>query len=243
MPVFPLETTNGSALPAESARATGASSIDGAAVLPYPRELERWVDWQGTRVLLRPIRPDDAEAHLRFVRALAPDDVRYRMFMAMRELPPDKLARLTRIDYDREMAFIATRPVSSMPRDKDTPGDGKPAPRGPRTGPLTVPEADGNLLWETLGVARVVRDATRNEAEFAIIVRSDLKGHGLGNILMQHLIAYCRTRGIGAIVGESLSDNAALRRLVRRLGFTIDAYGDAGTRGLRLALSGGGGTG
>ena len=112
-----------------------------------------------------------------------------------------------------------------------------------RTGPLTVPEADGNLLWETLGVARVVRDATRNEAEFAIIVRSDLKGHGLGNILMQHLIAYCRTRGIGAIVGESLSDNAALRRLVRRLGFTIDAYGEAGTRGLRLALSGGGGTG
>jgi acetyltransferase len=79
------------------------------AILPYPAELEEWIDWQNTRVLLRPIRPEDATQHLAFFDALSEDDVRGRMFIPQRELPRSQLARLTQIDYDREMAFIATR--------------------------------------------------------------------------------------------------------------------------------------
>jgi acetyltransferase len=59
--------------------------------------------------VLRPIRPEDSAAHVAFFNALTPEDVRLRMFGRMRELGPSQLARFTQIDYDREMAFIATR--------------------------------------------------------------------------------------------------------------------------------------
>ncbi len=179
--------------------------MDRLAIRPYPQALEEWLPWQGAQILLRPIRPEDSAAHLRFVQQLAPDDVRFRMFIGMRSLPAAQLARFTQIDYDREMAFIATRSGA----------DGQP---------------------ETLGVARVVTDPDNREAEFAIIVRSDLKFKGLGKLLMQKLIAYCRGRGTHAIVGEALSDNTALRRLVTGLGFTVLPYAEAGTRALHMAL-------
>ncbi|HCN87795.1 MAG TPA: GNAT family N-acetyltransferase, partial [Oxalobacteraceae bacterium] len=94
------------------ARVLVTSALDGIerlAIRPYPEELEQTVTWQGQTVLLRPIKPEDAPQHLAFFNALDPEDVRYRIFTRMRELQPDQLARVTQIDYDREMAFIATR--------------------------------------------------------------------------------------------------------------------------------------
>ena len=179
--------------------------MDRLAIRPYPQALEEWLPWQGEKILLRPIRPEDSAAHLRFVQRLEPEDVRFRMFIGMRSLPAAQLARFTQIDYDREMAFIATR----------TGADGQP---------------------ETLGVARVVGDPDNIEAEFAIVVRSDLKCRGLGRLLMQKLIAYCRARGTHVIVGETLSENTALRRLVSSLGFTVMPHADGGTRALRMVL-------
>ena len=173
----------------ELAGQTG-SPLDRLAIRPYPAELEEQIDWNGEPVRLRPIRPEDAPAHLEFFAALTPDDVRYRMFVRVRELQPSQLARFTQIDYDREMAFIATRPL---------PGGGE----------------------QTLGVARVVADPDNIQAEFAVTVRSDLKGHGLGRVLMEKLIAYCRKRGTREIVGEALPQNTRIIHLVRRLGFTV----------------------
>jgi acetyltransferase len=86
-----------------------ADPYDRLAIRPYPRELEQTVIWQGQQLVVRPIRPEDGEAHLVFFDALDPEDVRMRMFASMRRLPPSQLARFTQIDYDREMAFIATR--------------------------------------------------------------------------------------------------------------------------------------
>jgi len=60
---------------------------------------------------------------------------------------------------------------------------------------------------KTLGVVRVVADPDNAKAEFAVIVRSDLKSHGLGRILMTKLIAYCRERGTREIVGDTLAQN------------------------------------
>lgn len=182
-----------------------ASTLDRLAIRPYPRELEQTMDWNGEALLLRPIRPEDGPAHLAFFAALTPDDVRYRMFVRMRELGPSQLARFTQIDYDREMAFIATR----------TRADGAP---------------------ETLGVARVVADPDNLQAEFAVTVRSDLKGHGLGLRLMEKLIAYCRARGTCEIVGEALPQNMRLLRLARKLGFDITPAPEEGTVRLRLPL-------
>ncbi|OON63380.1 GNAT family N-acetyltransferase [Massilia sp. KIM] len=180
------------------------STLDRLAIRPYPRELEETIDWNGGKLLLRPIRPEDGPAHLAFFDALTPDDIRYRMFVRIRELQPSQLARFTQIDYDREMAFIATRPN----------GEGVP---------------------ETLAVGRVVADPDNVSAEFAVTVRSDLKGMGLGRIMMEKLIAYCRLRGTREIVGEALPQNARIVAMVRKLGFEV-SIGEEGIRHMRLAL-------
>ena len=63
-----------------------AAGLDRFAIRPYPEELEEWISWQGRKVLLRPIKPEDGAQHIEFFNALDPDDVRYRVFMHMREL-------------------------------------------------------------------------------------------------------------------------------------------------------------
>ena len=198
---------HGDVLEVHGARATlgprRAESI--MAIRPYPQELEQEIMWQGAPLLLRPIRPEDAPAHVRFFSMLAADDVRLRFFSAMKELPPTQLARLTQIDYDRAMAFIATRH-----------------------------DADG--MPETLGVVRAVADPDNQQAEFAIIVRSDLKGKGLGNILFQKLLDYFRSRGTRELTGEALSENIGMQQLMRRFGGTVTPAQEAGMVDLRLAL-------
>jgi len=192
------------------------STLDRLAIRPYPAELEETVAWQGGPLLLRPIRPEDGAAHVDFFNALTPDDVRYRMFVRVRELQPAQLARFTQIDYDREMAFIATRPG---------PAGGDGAGNGAGSGA------------ETLAVGRVVADPDNVSAEFAVTVRSDLKGKGLGILLMHKLIAYCRARGTGEIVGEALPQNAPVLGLVRKLGFTVGPLDEEeGVRKFWLAL-------
>ncbi len=178
---------------------------DRLAIRPYPQELEQTVDWMGEALLLRPIRPEDSEEHLRFFHSLDPVDVRMRMFVQVRELQASQLARLTQIDYDREMAFIAVRR-----RD------------------------DGSD--ETLGVVRGVADPDNEKAEFAIIIRSDLKGLGLGHILMTKLIDYFRQRGTRSIVGEALAENRAMTDLTRELGFRVRSNVGEGTVELTLDL-------
>ena len=175
------------------------------AIRPYPQELEQTVDWRGGRILLRPIRPEDGPQHQKFFSALDPDDIRLRFFSAMRELPPAQLARLTQIDYDRAMAFIATRPGP----------DGQP---------------------ETLGVVRAVADADNQSAEFAIIVRSDLKGQGLGYVLFQKLVDYFRGHGTAEIVGDALAENLGVQKLVRHFGGVVLPHPEAGMVRLQLPL-------
>ena len=157
----------------------------------------------GKSILLRPIRPDDGEMHQRFFKALDPTDVHSRMFVQMRELQPALLARMTHIDYDREMAFIAV--------SKDT--DGKD---------------------ETLGVVRAIADPDNENAEFAIVVRSDLKGKGLGYVLMKKLVDYFQRRGTRRIVGETLATNHALLQLAKEFGFRIQT--SSSSESLMLAL-------
>ncbi len=183
---------------------------DRLAIRPYPNELEEARQWPGPTgmlsILLRPIRPEDGEEHIRFFNALEPEDVRLRVFTQMSAMQPSQLARFTQVDYDREMAFLAVHQ-----------------------------RADGS--WETLGVVRAIADPDNQKAEFAIIVRSDLKGFGLGRLLMDKIIDYCRRRGTGEIIGEALSHNRGLIRLVQSLGFEVKAPGHGeDTVALRLPL-------
>ncbi|MEI7431565.1 MAG: GNAT family N-acetyltransferase, partial [Betaproteobacteria bacterium] len=57
---------------------------------------------------VRPIRPEDEPAHHEFIARLTPEDIRFRFFGFVRRLEHTQMARLTQIDYDREMALVAT---------------------------------------------------------------------------------------------------------------------------------------
>ncbi|HEX2942180.1 MAG TPA: GNAT family N-acetyltransferase, partial [Rhodopila sp.] len=79
------------------------------AIAPYPAEQVEHRQMGDESFTIRPIRPEDAEQHGAFFSRLSPQDIRFRFFSAMRELSPEQTARLTQVDYDREMAFIAVR--------------------------------------------------------------------------------------------------------------------------------------
>jgi len=85
-----------------------ADRYDHMAIHPYPSHLiQTWTLGDGTEITIRPIRPEDAELEAEFVRRLSPETKYFRFMTTLNELPPPMLARLTQIDYDREMAFIA----------------------------------------------------------------------------------------------------------------------------------------
>jgi acetyltransferase len=81
------------------------------AIQPYPQELVEPWQWKDQPVTLRPIRPEDELQHRSFLEALDPEDIRLRIFYSRRSIEHTELARLTQIDYAREMAFIATRHI------------------------------------------------------------------------------------------------------------------------------------
>jgi acetyltransferase len=79
------------------------------AICPYPTELEQNISLpDGQTLLLRPIRPEDEPAFHRFFASLSPEDIRLRFLHPMKLLPKTMAARLTQIDYDREMALVLT---------------------------------------------------------------------------------------------------------------------------------------
>jgi len=157
------------------------------AIRPYPQELETREAIPGLgEFLMRPVRPEDAPAFVRLSERLAPEDVRLRFFSPFKTLPPALLARLTQIDYDREMAFVLFDAQS-----------------------------------EVAGVGRLAADPDGARAEFAVLARSDLKGHGIGHLFMNHLIAYARARGIRELFGDTLVENEPMLALCRELGFKI----------------------
>ena len=175
------------------------------AITPYPAELAETVPWQGGLIELRPIRPEDEPQHRAFIEQLAPQDLRLRFFSVRRGLPRSELARLTQIDYAREMAFIAVQ--------------------SPPEGPA-----------QTLGVVRVFIDPDNIDAEFAIIVRSDMKGRGLGHLLMRKMIGFLSRRGTQRMIGAVLHENHGMRELARSNGFVVDA-GGSDADALRVVLT------
>jgi acetyltransferase len=176
------------------------------AIRPYPSHLVETLDWHGRRITLRPIRPEDEEQHLAFLSKLDPADIRMRVFYSRRSIDRSELARLTQIDYAREMALIAA-------------------------------QVDDDGVEETLAVVRAIADPDNVSAEFGIVVRSDLKGARLGELLMRRIIDYQRGQGTKKLVATVLAENTRMLELARHLGFVerTSADGD-GTRAIELVL-------
>jgi acetyltransferase len=176
-------------------------------IRPYPSELEGWLTLKsGRRVCVRPVRPEDEARYPAFGARIDPEDLRLRFFAPVKEASHAFIARLTQIDYAREMAFVALDPESH----------------------------------DILGVVRIAADPDLECAEYAVLVRSDLKGEGLGWGLMQRIVAYARSIGLKRITGEVLRENVTMLRMAERLGFRATRdVDDPSTVHLSLALDAG----
>ena len=177
------------------------------AILPYPKSLEESFYLKtGQPILLRPILPEDEPTHKEFIEQVSVEDLYKRFFSDVGELNHEALANLTQIDYAREMAFVAV--TSRADSDQD----------------------------EIIGVVRLMADPERIEAEFAILVRSDLKGLGLGMILMNKAIAYAQATEIKKLVGMTMPSNTSMIEMAKKLGFQVLISFEDGEVDLSLTL-------
>jgi len=175
--------------PIEAAR-RGPPGHPRFAIRPYPKEWERRTELRDeTKILVRPVRPEDEPLYGPFFAAVTQQDLRLRFFAPVKEFGHTFIVRFTQIDYARAMAFIA------------------------------IEESSGNML----GVVRLHADANYERGEYAILVRSDLKGRGLGYLLMQMIIEYARAEGLKTIEGQVLAENTAMLAMCRELGFSISS--------------------
>lgn len=187
-------------------RAATGEAADRLAIRPYPRELEEQLTLaDGRQLLLRPIRPEDETGFQQIFAALSPEEIRMRFLHPMKSLPHKLAARLTQIDYAREMALVLE-------------GQGE----------------EGRMLY---GGVRISADPDNIEAEFAILIRREMTGSGLGPLLMRRIIDYSRNRGIRRLYGDVLADNTSMLRLAAAFGFTVRPLPeDPGLRLVQLEL-------
>lgn len=172
------------------------------AILPYPAHFDQVLPLPGGgEYTTRPIHPDDARMLQDFVLRLSPESRYFRFVSSMRELPPTMLARFTLIDYDREMALVATI------RERGTEGDGLGAER-------------------IVGVSRYITNPDQSSCEFALVVADDHNGKGLGSRLMERIMEVAREKGLVQMEGLVLANNAGMLKLMRRLGFTVKPYAE-----------------
>ncbi len=174
-----------------------AGRYDHMAIHPYPSHLStQYQANDGKQVIIRPIKPEDAKIEQSFVQALSPE-TRYMRFMnTIRELSSSQLTRLTQIDYDREMAFIAV-----------TNGEGE--------------LADQQI---EIGVVRYATNPDGESCEFAIVVADDWQGKGLARRLMGIMIDAARNAGLKYMNGDFLGENTRMLKFVGSLGFVLSTH-------------------
>lgn len=169
----------------------------------YPaRWVKREVLRDGTEVLLRPIKSSDAGAEVAFFNGLS-DHTRYQRFMmAVHELTPEMVKHFTDVDYQREMAFVATQGNA------------------------------GGENGETEEIVGIVRYVARGKVcEFAVAVADAWQHRGLGTLLMKRLMRYARRRGHKVMQGSTFSTNTEMIDFAQKLGFSthIDPDGPTST--------------
>jgi RimJ/RimL family protein N-acetyltransferase len=142
-------------------------------------------------------------------------------------LYPDFLSEVTRADL-RLRFFASLREVSPALLDRLIHYDPARAMAF-----ICIEQKSGKML----GVVRLHDDASGDSAEFAILVRSRLKGHGVGWLLMQHMIEFARHKNLKTVHGEVLAENATMLGMCSHLGFHIsDDLRDPGVRTVTLQV-------
>ncbi|MEP6775715.1 MAG: GNAT family N-acetyltransferase, partial [Chloroflexota bacterium] len=178
------------------------------AIRPYPLQyVQHWTAKDGTPLVIRPIRPEDEPLIVKFHEKLSEQSVYRRYFEHLRLSDRIKHERLTRIcfnDYDREIALVA-----------------EAEHQAPDTGER-----------EIVGVARLSKSRTANDAEFALLVADEYQRRGIGTELLRRLVQIGRDEKLSRITGEILRDNSGMIRAGRNVGFqfqNLEVEGAVGT--------------
>jgi acetyltransferase len=165
------------------------------AIRAYPTKyVSQWTMKDGSPVTIRPIRPEDEPAMVRFHQTLSERSVYLRYFHIMnveQRTTHERLTRICFIDYDREMALVAER-------------------RNPQTGES-----------EILGVGRMMKIHGTRDGEVAVLVSDQCQGRGLGKELLGRMITVGADEKLGRLVADILPDNRGVMRICEKLGFTL----------------------
>jgi GNAT superfamily N-acetyltransferase len=161
----------------------------------------------GTPLIIRPIRPDDAPRLQAFHTRLLPESIYLRYLGPHPVLTAREAERLTNVDYAARMALAATR----------SEGEGE-----------TIV---GVARYDALGPARP------DEAEAAIVVEDRYQSRGLGALLMSRLLAYARTHGLRYFVAEVSDENDRLMRFVQRSGLPAEKKLKEGVWEIRVNIA------
>jgi acetyltransferase len=145
--------------------------------------------FQGGRLRLRALQANDRTRIEALLAQVTPQDLQLRFFGLFQRVPPALLDHLMRIDPEQRLTVAAVRDSRWTSDDA-----------------------------EILGVARAHRIGP-DSAEAALLVRSDLKGQGLGSMLLGRLIARCRNWGVSRIVAEAMRCNNRMLHLAQKHGF------------------------
>ncbi len=159
------------------------------AIRPYPKALEERIQLADGRELL--------------LRPVVPED-EHSLYRAFAKLTPEQI---------RLRFFIPMKTLSHMQAARFTQIDYD------REMALILTEPGIPGSTEMYGSVRIAADPDNIKAEYAILVRDDMTGMGLGTLLMQRIIDYARSRGIGEIFGDVLRENHTMLKLCKELGF------------------------
>jgi acetyltransferase len=146
---------------------------------------------RGHKLRLRPIRTDDAERLVDMGLRSTPEDLRLRFFSPVRPMVGPLTSLLTEFNRRAHIASAAFDPE---------PADGENG---------------------ILGVVRLVLSQDDPEGEFAIMVRSDQTGQGLGHRLMEEMLGWAHDRGLTRVRAEIMSENKRMLRLARAFGGVV----------------------
>jgi acetyltransferase len=185
-------------------------SLPRLAIRPYPHQyVSEWQLRDGTPILIRPILPEDEPMMAKLHAALSESSVHFRYFGLVKleeRVAHERLVRMCFTDYDREIAIIGVR---NSPETKED---------------------------EIIAVGTLIKEHDVNEAEFAMLVRDQWQGHGLGTHFMKLLLDIGRKEGVDQIFGLILRDNYAMQRVCKNIGYKLHFDEDAEAVEARIKL-------
>lgn len=185
----------------------------------YPVEWEADVVLRdGSTTHVRPIRPQDAAALQRFHVGQSERSTYLRFFAAMERLSERDLHRFTTVDHVDRVALVAVRPREDGARER---GQGEVVAEGvPAAGAAAAGDSEVVGDQDIIGVARYDRTTPR-EAEVAFNIADSEQGRGLGSVLLEHLAAAARERGVQRFTAEVLPQNGRMLAVFREAGYDV----------------------